>query len=233
VISTNFEVINEFNPALLRAFSESRLRPDIARAVNEVMKFWVSFAMNKMYPAQKAAIKSRLEAQATKAKYQVAQMRVTKTGRESKGKRYQMLKNSVAAYIVWSTNWKYKGQSVRTMTPDQFYAAVGRYIGARQFSVGYLRSGMRPALNTFRARLGQPARDVKYRRGEVGTAKRADLNERIPTAEVENFAGGIIEKFPRAFLDALPEVEAEVQKWITRNLAERARGQGLNVTTTA
>jgi len=48
VIATNFEVINEFNPALLRAFSESRLRPDIARAVNEVMKFWVSFAMNKM-----------------------------------------------------------------------------------------------------------------------------------------------------------------------------------------
>jgi hypothetical protein len=233
VISTTFEVVNEFNPALLRAFSESRLRLDIARAVNEVMKFWVSFAMNKMYPAQRAAIKSRLEAQATKAKFQVAQRRVTKTGKESKAARYQMLKNSVAAYIVWATNWKYKGQPARTMTPDQFYVAVGRYIAARQFSVGYLRSGMRPALNTFRARLGQQARDVKYRRGEVGTAKRADLNERIPTAEVENFAGGIIEKFPRAFIDALPEVEAEVQRWIVRNLAERARGQGLNVTSTA
>ena len=89
---------------------------------------------------------------------------------------------------------------------------------------------MRPALNTFRARLGQPVRDVKYRRGEVGTAKRAGPDERIPTATVENFAGGIIEKFPRAFIDALPEVEAEVHKWITRNLAERARGAGLNVT---
>lgn len=233
MISTNFEVINEFNPALVRAFSESRLKPDIARAVDRIMGLWVSFAMAKMYPAQKAAIKARLEAQAMKAKYQVAQRRVTKTGRESKGKRYQMLKNSVAAYIVWATNWKYKGQSVRTMNPEQFYAAVGRYIGARQFSVGYLRSGMRPALNTFRVRLGLPARDVKYRRGEVGRAKRADASERIPTAEVENFAGGIIEKFPRAFIDSLPEVEAEVSRWIAQNLAERARGQGLNVTTTA
>jgi len=89
---------------------------------------------------------------------------------------------------------------------------------------------MRPALNTFRARLGQSARDVKYKRGEVGTAKRAGPDERIPTAEVENFAGGIIEKFPRVFIDALPEVEAEVQRWIVDNLAKRARGAGLNVT---
>jgi hypothetical protein len=233
VIATTFEVINEFNPALIRAYSESRIRPDLARATNQVMKFWVSFAMEKMYPAQRAAIKSRLEAQATRAKFRVATgggpVKMGKRG-ENKSARYLLLKNSVAAYIVWSTNWKWGGQPARTMDPQRFYAAVGRYIGARQFSVGYLRSGMRPGLNTFRAKLGLAARDVKYKRGEVGRAKEATPNERIPTAEVENFAGGIIEKFPRAFLDALPQVEDEVNRWIVANLAKRGRDAGLNVT---
>ena len=230
MISTTFDVIDEFNPALVRAFAESRLKPDVSRAVDRIMAQWVSFAMAKMYPAQKAEIKQRLEARAMKAKFHHAQRRTTKTGRESKSARYQMLKDSLAAYIVWATNWRYKGQPARSMTPDQFYAAVGRYIGARQYSTGYLRSGMRPALNTFRVRLGIPARDVKYRRGEVGRAKRADPSERIPTAEAENFAGGILEKFPRAFLDSLPEVEAIVTRWIGENIAQRARAQGLRVT---
>jgi len=248
VISTNFEVINEFNPSLLRALNESRLKPDMARAVNRIMATWVGFAMNKMYSAQKAEIKSRLEGRATRAKFEVATgkgpIKRGRGGAESKNARYQLLKNSLAAYIVWSQNYTgklgskkkgYRSVTARPASAQDFYALVGKYIAARQYSAGYLRSGMRPALNTFRVRLGLVARDAKYRKpvstgGEVGRAKKAEPDERIPTAEVENWATGILEKFPNAFTDSLPEMEAQVQRWIVENLAERAREQGIAAT---
>jgi hypothetical protein len=229
VITPLITVTNNFSPALARAFSESRMKPDLARAVDRIMTHWVSFAMAKMYPAQRAAIKTRLEGRAAKAKFD--QGRTIKTGKASKSARYLALRHSLAAYIVWSTNWEYKGEPARNMSPERFYAAVGRYIGARQFSAGYLRSGMRPALNTFRVRLGMAARDPQYKKHPlVGRAKAAQPSERVPTAEVENWAGGILEKFPNAFLDSLPEIEAEVTKWIAENLAERAAREGFTVT---
>ena len=226
MIAPKFEIENTLSPALLRAFDESRLRPDIARTINRVMQQWVSYAIAKIPMAERSRIKGRLEAPATRAKFQQGVRRVTSRGRESAAARYQLLKRSVAAYIVWTTNYRRKGVPVRQMSAAEFYATVGRFIGARQASAGHLRGGLRPALNTFRVAGGQAARLPKYK-NTPGAAKKAGEGERVPMAEVENWAGAILQVAPNAFLDSLPEMEATLEKWIAENLLSRARGAGL------
>lgn len=228
--------VTEFSAGLARMLNDSRSNQDMERVINRIMAHWVSFAMNKMYAADRAAIKARLEARARKAKFDPGVRKIGKRGKESGDARYQLLRDSVAAYIVYATNWTGKLGSkkngrrsvvARNASPGDFYALVGRYIGARQFSSGYLRSGLRPGLNTFRVPLGLAARDAKYpKTGPPGSAKRAMAGERVPMAEVVDWASGILEKFPTAFSDSLPEIEALVNRWITQNLAERAAKQG-------
>ncbi|TXH15736.1 MAG: hypothetical protein E6R03_06700 [Hyphomicrobiaceae bacterium] len=228
-----FVIENNFSPALARAFADSRLKPDLAKAINRIMSQWVSYAMAKIPAGDRSRIKSRLMATASRAKFKVGVVRRTKTGKESSGKRYRELKNSLAAYIVWATNWKTKAfpAGVRQLSADQFYAAVGKYVGARQFSVGYLRSSLKPALNAFRARAGQATRLPQYHggqgKGEVGSAKPAQPTETILEAEVEGYVEAILDVAPNAFSDSLPEIEATVRAWIAENLAERARREGL------
>ncbi len=231
-----FQIQNDFSPALARAFSDSRLKPDLTKAINRIMGQWVSYAMAKIPKAEQTQIRSRLMGPAIRAKFQVGKVQRTKSGRESKAKRYQELKDSLAAYIVWATNWKskkYAPAGVRQLSTEQFYAAVGRYVSARQFSAGYLKSSLKPALNAFRARAGQEERLPQYGRGqgkgEVGSAKLAQPNQSILEAEVEGYVQAILEVRPNAFAESLPEVEATVRQWIEENLAERAAREGLSV----
>ncbi len=215
---------DEFSPALLRAFSDSRLRPDLARAVNLIMKMWVSFAIAKIPAAKKETIKSYLDAPATRTKWRRGSIKARTKVRISQRPRYEMLRKSLAAHIVWVTNYK----NAKAMTAEKFYATVGKYMGARQYSRGYLKSGLYPALNMFRAKLGQAERTARYtKHGPPGEAKKAEKQESIPTAEVENWAEGILKIAPEAFAQSLPEIEREVQKLIVQNLAERAQREGL------
>ncbi len=227
MVMPQIQIEDTFSRALAEALDESRLRPDIAKSINRIMSQWVSYAMAKIPVAEKTRIKARLEAPAVRAKFQQGNVRLTKRGRERKNARYELLKRSVAAYIVWSTNYKRGGMPARQLSADQFYATVGRFIGARQFSAGHHKGGLRPALNTFRVAAGQAARLPRYKRA-AGTAKKAGEQERIPTAEVENYAKAILEVAPNAFTDSLPEIERTVQEWIARNLVERAQRAGLD-----
>lgn len=217
---------DEFSPALLRAFDDSRLRPDIVKAVNQIMKMWVSFAIAKIPAAKKDTIKSYLDAPATRSKWRRGSIKARKKVRISQRPRYEMLRRSLAAHIVWATNYK----GARDMTAEKFYATVGKYMGARQYSRGYLKSGLYPALNAFRARLGQSERTARYKR-PAGEAKKAEKQEAIPTAEVQDWAEGILKVAPEAFTASLPEITREVQKWIAQNLAERAEREGLSAKT--
>jgi hypothetical protein len=158
MVAPQITIENTFSRALAQAFDESRLRPDIARTINRIMQQWVSYAMAKIPTAQKMAIKARLEAPAVRSKFQQGVRRVGARGRESASARYQLLKHSVAAYIVWTTNYKRNGKPARQMSGQEFYATVGKYVGSRQFSAGHHRGGLRPALNTFRVAGGQAAR---------------------------------------------------------------------------
>lgn len=221
---------DSFSPALAQAFSESRMTPDIVRAVNTIMRDWVSFAIAKIPRADASKIKSRLEGRATRAKFDHAvdkPLKIRKDG--SLGKqdlRFLQLRKSLAAYIVWATNYSDKGKKARTMTGQEFYAAVGRYIGRRQFSAGHHKGGLRPALNEFRARLGQAERLPRYRR-VPGEARSATERDTIPWAEVSDWAGEILKVAPNAFSDSLPEIEAAVRRYIAENLQRRAEQAGL------
>lgn len=227
MVVPKIEIKDTFSRALATAFDESRLRPDIAKTINRIMQQWVSYAMAKIPMAQRTAIKSRLEAQATRAKFQQGVVKTTKRGRESASARYALLKRSVAAYIVWTTNYKRGGTPARQMNAQQFYATVGKFIGSRQFSAGHHRGGMRPALNVFRAAQGRSERLPRYK-NTPGTAKKAGEQEKVPSAEVENYAKAILTIAPNAFSDSLPEIERTIQSLIVKNLIERAQRAGLD-----
>jgi len=226
---SRLQIQNDFSPALARAFAESRLRPDLAKAINRIMGQWVSFAMAKIPIADKSRIRGRLMARATQAKFSLGLVKRTKSGKESQGKRYLELRDSLAAYIVWSANWKSQSfpGGVRSLSTDQFYAAVGKFARARQYSAGYLKSSLMPALNTFRARAGQVTRLPKYRKGPPGAASAAQPGQTILSAEVEGYVKAILQVAPNAFSASLPEVTAAVQEWIAANLVERATREGL------
>lgn len=218
-------VKDSFTPALLAAWAASRRgSKDLSRLINLAMRQWVSFAIHKIPKANRAAIKARLEARASRARFQHGIVRTTKTGRESKSARYQFLKESLAAYIVYATNYRTRRGSARAMSAAQFYAHVGRYIGARQFSAGYLKAGLYPALSEFKAARGEDTRPARYRQ-PAGTAVAA--RPEAPEARVADFASGILDVAPRAFLDSLGDVVTWIQRNIVQNLIERAREQKL------
>lgn len=228
MIVPKIEVKDTFSRVLATEFSESRIRPDLAKAINRIMQQWVSYAMKKVPVADRQKIKARMLAPATRAKFKVGVRKVSKKGKEASTDRYMMLKHSVAAYLVWSMNWRPRGGTpARQVTAAQFYGYVGTYAAARPFAAGYHKSGLVPALNQFRVAGGQVARLPKYRDGPPGTAKEAKEGERIPMAEVENYAKAILKVAPNAFSDSLPEMERTVKDWIVQNLNERAKRAGV------
>lgn len=217
-----------FSPALMEAFASSRRNFDLAKATNTVMRSWTSYAMAKVPQASRAAIRSRMMAKARAAKFRVHHVKTTKTGKESRSKRYQELKDTAGSYLMWATNWKPRGRSVRKMGSAEYFGALGRFIAARQYSAGYLKSSLTPALNVFRSKLGQAGRLPKYRHapGRAVLAKPGPVSE----ARAEILAESILEVAPRAFVDSLPELEATVWTWVQENLIEEpARRAGFTV----
>ncbi len=241
MIAPTISVKNEFSPALARAFSESRERPDLARAVNYIMQLWVSFAIDKIPAAQKSDIRSRLMARATRTAYQLGLNKVVKIKKDGTYRkmdmRYIELRQSLAAHIVWATNYPGRagtGQAyankARTRNAKDFYALVGSFVSHRQYSAGYLRSGLLPALNAFRVAQGKgelPTFKKKY--GPPGSAIKAQPNDMVPMAQVEDLAKGILIKAPNAFSESLPEIEKQIEGYIADNLAKRALDAGFRV----
>jgi len=240
-MEVGFKIEDGFSPALLRAYDDSKWKPDIARSINHVMARWVGFAMAKIPRADKRRIKARLEgkAAAAGARFQQGFRKTSKSGRESRSARYLVLRDSVAAYICYLKNRAHTERRVkgfvgpmpqlkaRSMNADQFYAAVGRWVGARQYSAGYLRSALRPALNEFRVRLGLDERGPQYRKGTMGSARKAQPQEAIATADVEAYVDALGSVSPRAFLESLPEITTMVEQWIGDNMAKRAAAEGI------
>lgn len=225
---------NQF-AAALRAFAASRGGAyGMDRAINKAMQFLVSFAVRKIPAADRAAIRAsylqivkqtdRVVSPAFK-KMRLRQRAAENAGKPVRGtaasKRYQLV-YSLAAYKVARSNYK----GARGLRGEAFYALVGKYIAARQFSAGYHKSGLIPALNTFRRMAGLQERMPRYK-NLPGRAKAAKATEIIPEAEVADAARAIATIAPNAFSDSAPEVVRLLNQFAAENLNQRLKGAGL------
>lgn len=230
---------NQFASAL-RAFAASRGGAyGMDKAINKAMQFLVSFAVRKIPAADRAVIRAtymaRVRPALRTARPQNRQRR-EKAAAKALGKpvppvkptrgkgaaRRRQLVYSFAALKVFRTNYK----GARDLTGDAFYALVGKYVASRQFSSGYHKSGLIPALNTFRRMAGLQERMPRYK-NLPGRAKAAKATEIIPEAEVADAARAIATIAPNAFSDSAPEVVRLLNQFAAENLNQRLKGAGL------
>jgi len=228
------EIENKFANAL-QEFRKSRgASYGMDRVVNKAMQYLVSFAVPKIPRADRARIRATYMAavQRKKKTAPVAKKKYVKRERAAdkstqqpppkKTARRTALVRSFAAFKVFRTNYK----GARGLQGDAFYALVGKYVAARQFSAGYHRSGLIPALNTFRRVGGLQERIPRYKR-LPGRARAADKNQIIPEAEVADAARAIAQIAPDAFTRSAPEVIKQLEKFTRENLNQRLKAAKL------
>lgn len=106
-----------------------------------------------------------------------------------------------------------------------FYRVVAKFVRARQRSAGYLRSGILPALTTFRAAraaTGIPSRGHPHPPGSaLGASGTGEIS-----ASMEDHATGIDTIAPNAFRLAEREVAALFDKWILEDMEKAAKATG-------
>jgi hypothetical protein len=226
--AVQFAVGDGVSEALRRLVASRESQQGTEGAVNMTMQFWVSFIMAKQSVASRPGIKERLMARAVNAKALSPVRRYNKKGtKESTAKRYLALRDTVAASIVWSTNYK----NARAMTAQDFIATTGRFVAHRQYSAGYHKAGFRPALNEFRIRRGLLGVAPAYKAVNSTAIPARSISETIIEALVKNASAGA-EKNPTGGIAAVIQSEAEVvaklEKLTAQNIQERAAGLGFN-----
>lgn len=221
-----FKVGDRVTEALRRLVASRESRDGTASAMNMSMQYWVSFIMHKQTVAPKGGIRGYLMQRAAHAKGGAPKMIRTNSGRESTAKRYQELRASRAAAIVYSSNYK----NARSLGAKEFYSLVGKYVARRQYSSGHHKAGFRPALSEFKIRRGLLGVAPGYRRVSSSALAARSVSESIMEALVHNASAGAA-KNPTGGEAAVLQSEGEVvdmlAKFIVKNLRERARGLGL------
>lgn len=226
----DIKVIDRVSDAIQRLVDSRSNRSGFEKAINLSMERWISFTMAKFKVADKNAIRSRLMGLAEKRKGGSPVRRYNKRGNESNAKRYLALRDTVAAAVVYATNYK----GARALTPEKFFGLVGKFIAARMYSSGHHKGGFRPALNEFKVRRGQLGVAPFYRRHIVGRAQAAhEISDSKLEAMVVNNAGGVT-KNPTgagAEVTAKAEVVVYLEKLILQNLLEKGEALGFHLGT--
>src|SRR6478752_175911 len=150
-VQPTYVASNTFSEAIRRLAESRSSGQSLEDGINLGMQLWVSYIMAKQTASDKPGIRSYLMG---KARRNAPVRRYGKSGKtESKGARYLELRDSVAAAIVYSTNYK----NARNVDSKTFFGLVGKYIAARVYSSGYHKAGFRPALREFKARRASSA----------------------------------------------------------------------------
>lgn len=228
-IQPSYQATNTLSDAI-RRLGESRANgQELEDGINLGMQLWVSYIMAKQTSADKPGIKAYLLG---KSRRNAPVRRYTKSGKkESSSARYLELRNSVAAAIVYASDYK----NARSLAPAAFFGLVGKYIAARVYSSGHHKAGFRPALREFKSKRSASALGQAPNYGNAsGRATSAhSVGGGTVTASASNVAAGV-ENNPGGGMSAVEasegEVVAQLERFILKNLEERAAKLGLQVT---
>ncbi len=216
---------DNWSPTLQRYAASRRGGPDAVRkAVLKAAQYTVSYAMQRIPRADKAKIRADLMAPARNARFDVKVQKLTPGGKESRAKRYQELKGTLAAYLVWLTNYK----NARQMEGAAFWGTVGKYVANRQRAAGHHRSGMIPALKAFKVARGlADASQLPRWQHMPGSASITPEGADVAVANMANFAKAIGEIAPEAFALAEAETQRQLIRYTQENLMTSMRAAGI------
>lgn len=227
-VQPTYQATNNLSDAI-RRLGESRANgQDLEDGINLGMQLWVSYIMAKQTSADRPGIKAYLMG---KSRRNAPVRRYNKSGKkESASARYLELRNSVAASIVYASDYK----GARSMAPAAFFGLVGKYIAARVYSSGHHKAGFRPALREFKSRRSAASLGQAPNYGQpAGTAQAAhSQGGGVITASASNVAAGVASN-PGGGISAVEasegEVIAQLERFILKNIEERAKRLGLQI----
>lgn len=225
---------------------------DPAKLVNKAAKFVVSFAAatggNAKVPTADPA---KIEATLRHVIKSVAapKVKIRRNGKLRRVNRASKVqnewRNTLAAMIVGSIlsgkasgriGKRYKKLVARLSqgkgggTANAFYRMAEKLMKSKRASAGYLRSGLVPGLQAFRAASSEVSTLKRNFRFLPGTAAPAQNGNSRIVATMEDSAKEISRLAPDAFRKAEREVASLFNKWIIEDLAAAARRQGLTTT---
>jgi hypothetical protein len=248
----SISIQDDFTPALIREFALSRRRPDLAKTLNDVMGFWLSFAMAKVTNADKGAMERAFKTAhrgrglrvATGAKadmwrgtYAAAILAAAAKQHRAKSKRLQWTIDSLSGEIgqsdVKSAKTRLQNQLARARERQArraagvakgqlFYDAVAAFAASTKSSGGYMKAGFIPALGKFRPKRMPGLATSRPPKLDSPPGSAASATVGRLEAMIVNEARGIVEMFPGAFNSSRPQVAEQIRKMIAQNLQERA-----------
>ena len=205
--------------------------------LNKAMALWVSFIIHHTIQSDPTAIRAQLMASAstsgTNAKRSKAFGPQVHSSRYTAGKQLRRIpklkgralerqnayKNTLAAAIAYARNYK----GIRRASPSQAYALIERFIKRRTNSVGYHKYSYLPALRRLKgfstttgltSQFSGPGRFLAHSPpGMITPATDTD-----PIVEVTAWARAIVEVNGAAPDVTLPQVQAQLEKYIAANL---------------
>lgn len=210
------------------------------QTLKKVMRFWISFAMNKIDKADSKEIEAnlmRLTARSSKLMVRSRKSMRAKTQNRF-GRVADKYRGTLAAAIVAILGWggvknasSMKGRKRVVGDGALFYQMVPKFISARKYAAGVHRAGFNPAVTALR--ITGTGKTPKYKR--VPGTYTEDIKETAATLVAENFASaasfpgrpakGITGIAPTVLKDAEADMAKELARWLEMDLraaAERA-----------
>lgn len=218
----------QIDPSLaFRAFSEwaelqKARRKGPQDVLKKVMRFWISFAIQKIEAGDAGTIRSDL--MKLRRGYVPPKAGI-------RGAIADKYRGTMAAMIVQRLNWKGANQAKNKRGGSAFYGKVGQFINARVFSRNLHKSGFKPTLAALRAPAGE--RLPKY--GKMPGSYKEDAKEWAAQLIAENFASsakrpgntrepdGIEGVAPDCLSLAEDDVARLLEKWLAEDLEAAAK----------
>ncbi len=209
-----FTVQDQFSETVSRYVSrEMGKGKDPRRAMSRIMVDWLFQAMKAAPPEDADEIVLYLMG--------LVRLNTPKTSRKRAAVVNEM-RDTLALLIVRKINYK----GARTANTADASKIAKKYVNARRFSAGFLKSGFHPALRELRK--SSPDKYPRYKKHPPGELIPFTMTPNEITLAASNFATFIAERYPHAFEQGAATVNARFSQYLLDDMIAEQNAAGLN-----
>ena len=217
-MAKTFSVQDQFSDTVSRYVSrEMGKGKDPRRSMIRIMTDWVFKAMAHAPPADTDDI----------VLYYMGLTRLSGKTRRKRAAIVHEMQDTLALAIVRSGKYKqYQGRGLPNLEASKM---AKKYVGARRYSAGLLRSGFFPALRALKAST-KGEKGPKYKKSPPGALIPFKETANELTLGAINFATYIAEQYPDAFEQGMPAVIDRFTTYLHEDMIKEQQAAGLAAT---